>query len=73
MATRKKPVDAVIIGYGWTGAIMAKTLTDAGLSVVALERVPRAIPLRISNIRESSMNSNMGFEVICGSRSPRRQ
>jgi gluconate 2-dehydrogenase alpha chain len=40
MATRKKPVDAVIIGYGWTGAIMAKTLTDAGLSVVALERGP---------------------------------
>jgi gluconate 2-dehydrogenase alpha chain len=40
MATRKKPVDAVIIGYGWTGAIMAKMLTDAGLSVVALERGP---------------------------------
>ena len=40
MATRKKPVDAVIIGYGWTGAIMAKTLTDEGLSVVALERGP---------------------------------
>jgi gluconate 2-dehydrogenase alpha chain len=40
MPARKKPVDAVIIGYGWTGAIMAKTLTDAGLSVVALERGP---------------------------------
>jgi gluconate 2-dehydrogenase alpha chain len=40
MASRKKPVDAVIIGYGWTGAIMAKTLTDEGLSVVALERGP---------------------------------
>jgi gluconate 2-dehydrogenase alpha chain len=35
-----KPVDAVIIGYGWTGAILAKTLTDAGLNVVALERGP---------------------------------
>jgi gluconate 2-dehydrogenase alpha chain len=35
-----KPVDAVIIGYGWTGAILAKTLTDAGLHVVALERGP---------------------------------
>ena len=35
-----KAVDAVIIGYGWTGAILAKTLTDAGLSVVALERGP---------------------------------
>jgi gluconate 2-dehydrogenase alpha chain len=40
MAKRKKRVDAVIIGYGWTGAIMAKALTDAGLSVVALERGP---------------------------------
>jgi gluconate 2-dehydrogenase alpha chain len=40
MAERKRQVDAVIIGYGWTGAIMAKTLTDAGLSVVALERGP---------------------------------
>jgi len=40
MAERKKHADAVIIGYGWTGAIMAKTLTDAGLSVVALERGP---------------------------------
>jgi hypothetical protein len=40
MADRKKHADAVIIGYGWTGAIMAKTLTDAGLSVVAIERGP---------------------------------
>jgi gluconate 2-dehydrogenase alpha chain len=37
---RAKPVDAVIIGFGWTGAIMAKTLTDAGLSVLAIERGP---------------------------------
>ncbi|MFK3740874.1 GMC family oxidoreductase [Massilia sp. TN1-12] len=36
-----KPVDAVIIGYGWTGSIMAKELTDAGLSVVVLERGPQ--------------------------------
>ena len=40
MTTKKSPVDAVIVGYGWTGAIMAKTLTDAGLNVVALERGP---------------------------------
>jgi gluconate 2-dehydrogenase alpha chain len=33
-------VDAVIVGMGWTGAIMAKELTDAGLNVVALERGP---------------------------------
>lgn len=40
MTTRRKPVDVVIVGYGWTGAIMAKELSDAGLSVVALERGP---------------------------------
>ncbi len=38
MATRMKPVDVVIVGFGWTGAIFAKELSDAGLSVVALER-----------------------------------
>jgi gluconate 2-dehydrogenase alpha chain len=37
---RLKPVDAVVIGYGWTGAILAKTLTDVGVRVVALERGP---------------------------------
>lgn len=40
MARIMKPVDAVVIGMGFTGAIMAKELTDAGLSVVALERGP---------------------------------
>ncbi|MGE5503341.1 MAG: GMC family oxidoreductase, partial [Actinomycetota bacterium] len=38
MATRMKPADVVIVGMGWTGAIFAKELTDAGLNVVALER-----------------------------------
>lgn len=38
MATKLKAVDAVIVGMGWTGAIMARELTKAGLSVVALER-----------------------------------
>lgn len=39
MATQKKDrVDAVLVGFGWTGAILAKELTDAGLNVVALER-----------------------------------
>ena len=32
--------DAVIIGLGWTGSILAQQLTDAGLNVVALERGP---------------------------------
>ena len=35
-----KHTDAVVIGFGWTGAIMAKELTEAGLKVVALERGP---------------------------------
>jgi gluconate 2-dehydrogenase alpha chain len=39
MADRVMPhKDAVIVGFGWTGAIMAKELTEAGLKVVALER-----------------------------------
>jgi gluconate 2-dehydrogenase alpha chain len=38
MTTTMKKVDAVIVGFGWTGAIMAKELTEAGLNVVALER-----------------------------------
>ena len=40
MATNLKPVDAVIVGFGWTGAILAQQLCDAGLNVVALERGP---------------------------------
>ena len=38
MATTMKPVDAVVIGLGWTGSIMSMELTNAGVNVVALER-----------------------------------
>ncbi|HEX9466146.1 MAG TPA: GMC family oxidoreductase [Alphaproteobacteria bacterium] len=38
MATKLKEVDAVMVGMGWTGAIMARELTKAGLTVVGLER-----------------------------------
>jgi len=31
-------VDALLVGFGWTGAIMAERLTAAGLNVLALER-----------------------------------
>src|SRR3712207_1847706 len=41
MATRLKPVDVVLVGMGWTGAILAKELGEEGLSVVGLERGPR--------------------------------
>ena len=38
MATKLKEVDVVIVGLGWTGGILAKELSAAGLRVVALER-----------------------------------
>jgi gluconate 2-dehydrogenase alpha chain len=38
MATKLPEVDAVVVGLGWTGGILAKELTQAGLKVVALER-----------------------------------
>src|SRR6266478_5660118 len=38
MATRLKPVDAVVVGVGLAGSILAKELAEAGLSVVGLER-----------------------------------
>jgi gluconate 2-dehydrogenase alpha chain len=44
MATILKEVDAVVIGVGWTGSIMARELTKAGLNVVGLERGPKRSP-----------------------------
>ncbi|HEX7872905.1 MAG TPA: GMC family oxidoreductase [Sphingobium sp.] len=41
---RLKPVDAVVVGVGWTGAIAARELTKAGLTVVGLERGPHRTP-----------------------------
>ena len=38
MAKKLKEVDVVLVGLGWTGGILAKELTEAGLKVVALER-----------------------------------
>ena len=40
MARRLPRKDAVIIGLGWTGSILAHELCDAGLDVVAIERGP---------------------------------
>jgi gluconate 2-dehydrogenase alpha chain len=37
-ATKLPPVDAVIVGVGLAGTLLAKELTDAGLRVVGLER-----------------------------------
>ena len=44
MATKLKEVDAVMIGLGMTGAMMAKEFTMAGLRVVGLERGPDRRP-----------------------------
>jgi gluconate 2-dehydrogenase alpha chain len=38
MATKLPPVDIAIIGFGWTGGILAKELADTGLKIVAFER-----------------------------------
>ncbi|MFN4281385.1 MAG: GMC family oxidoreductase [Alphaproteobacteria bacterium] len=38
MATKLPPVDVVLVGFGWTGAILGQELTEAGLNVLALER-----------------------------------
>lgn len=40
MPTTLKPVDVVLVGFGWTGAIMGQQFCDQGLNVLALERGP---------------------------------
>ena len=40
MAKTLPKKDVVVLGFGWTGAILSKELTEAGLNVVALERGP---------------------------------
>ncbi len=44
MVTKLKEVDAVMVGMGLTGGILAKELTMAGLNVVGLERGPDRRP-----------------------------
>jgi gluconate 2-dehydrogenase alpha chain len=38
MARKLPSVDVVLVGFGWTGALMAQELTEAGQEVLALER-----------------------------------
>ena len=40
MATKLPATDIVIIGLGWTGSIIAESMTKAGFNVVAIERGP---------------------------------
>ena len=38
MAQKLPPVQALLVGFGWTGAILAQEFTEAGIDVLALER-----------------------------------
>lgn len=38
MAIKKPSVDVVLVGFGWTGSILAQELTEEGVQVLALER-----------------------------------
>lgn len=55
MANPLKPVDVVLVGFGWTASIMAEQLTQSGLEVLALERgkfrdtVPDFAPTQIQD------------------------
>lgn len=40
MVNKRPKADAVIVGLGWCGSLMAEELTRAGLNVVAIERGP---------------------------------
>ena len=55
MAKKLKEVDVVLVGLGWTGGILAKELTEAGLKVLALERGgsrSTASDYQVPNIRD---------------------
>jgi len=38
MARTEKPVDVVLVGFGWTSSVMAMELAGEGLEILALER-----------------------------------
>ena len=46
MAKKLPPVDVVVVGVGWTGGILARELTGAGMNVVGLERGEAALHAR---------------------------
>ena len=66
MTKKLKEVDVVLVGLGWTGGILAKELSAAGLKVVALERGAMrstendfAVPMIRDELRYSSRNDLM--------------
>jgi gluconate 2-dehydrogenase alpha chain len=52
MARKLPRKDVVIVGLGWTGAILAHELTEAGLDVVAIER---------GSWRDTATDFNIGY------------
>src|SRR4030088_558715 len=66
MLTKWKEADAVLVGLGWTGGILAKELSEAGMKVVALERGAMrstendfAVPMIRDELRYSARNDLM--------------
>src|SRR4051812_34282675 len=66
MARKLAEVDVVLVGLGWTGGILAKELTEAGMKVVALERGAMrttendfAVPMIRDELRYSARNDLM--------------
>ena len=69
MARQEKKTDAVIVGLGWTGSILAMELAEAGLQVLALERgedrdtVPDfAYPKMIDELKDAE--ENLGGQML---------
>jgi gluconate 2-dehydrogenase alpha chain len=61
MAERLKPVDAVTIGVGLTGALVALELTQAGLKVVGLERgAPR---FTVPDFQSPAIHDELRFSI----------
>lgn len=60
----QKPVDVVLIGVGWSASILAKELTDAGLSVVGLERgEPRST---VPDFQAPAMHDELRYAIRYG-------
>ena len=65
MATKLKPADVVIVGMGWTGALMANELAGTGLRIVALERSVARPPEGFYNPRShDELKYSRRFELM---------
>ena len=61
MAERLNPVDAVTIGVGMTGAMLARELTASGLKVVGLER--GAMRDTVPDFQSPAMHDELRFAI----------